>query len=142
MNEAVAALLVGHCGKRGCIRDTRRILVAEEFHITAKWNRRELPACAVAVVEAKKLRAEPNGENQYPDPASAGDQEMAELVEKHHQRQDEQEGDEEDRDERRGEHPHDDDRAEDPARGRPRAARDPERDASKDEGEGARTPTF
>lgn len=94
MNEAVAALLVGHRGKRGCIRDTRRILVAEEFHITAKWNRREFPARAETVVEAKKLRAEPNGENQDPDPAPAGDQEMAELVKEHHQRQDEQEGDE------------------------------------------------
>src|SRR3984893_9538190 len=94
MNEAVAALRIGHRGKRGCIRDTRRILVAEKFHITTKWNRREFPTRAVAVVEAKKLRAEPNGENQYPDPAPAGDQQMPELVEEHHQRQDEQEGDE------------------------------------------------
>src|SRR5258708_36755374 len=94
MNEAVAALLVGHWGKGGCIRDTRRILVAEEFHITAKWNRREFPARAVAVVEAKKLRAEPNGENQDPDPAPAGHQEKAELGEEHHQRQDEREGNE------------------------------------------------
>src|SRR3984893_19471103 len=94
MNEAVAALLICHRAKRGCIRDTRRILVSEKFHITTKWNRREFPTRAVAVVEAKKLRAEPNGENQYPDPAPAGDQEMAELVEEHHQRQEEQEGDE------------------------------------------------
>src|SRR3984893_7918290 len=94
MNEAVAALLIGHRGTPGRSRDTRRILVAEEFPITAKWNRREFPTRAVAVVEAKKLRAESNGENQYPDPAPAGDQEVAELVEEHHQRQDEQEGDE------------------------------------------------
>src|SRR5215831_13827971 len=94
MHKAVAALLIGHGGKRGGIRDAGRILVAKKFHITAEWNCREFPARAVAVVEAKKLRAEPNGENQYPDPAPAGDQEMAELVEEHHQRQDEQEGDE------------------------------------------------
>src|SRR3984893_7372219 len=94
MNEAVAALLICHRAKRGCIRDTRRILVAEKFHITTKWNRREFPTRAVAVVEAKKLRAESNGENQYPDPAPAGDQEVAEHVENHHQRQAEEEGDE------------------------------------------------
>src|SRR5215469_4736420 len=93
MHKAVAALLIGHGGKRGCIRDAGRVLVAEEFHITAEWNRREFPARAVTVVEAKKLGAEANGENQYPDPAPAGDQEMAELVEEHHQRQDEQKGD-------------------------------------------------
>src|SRR5262245_7473941 len=94
MNKAVLALLIGHGGKRGRIRDTGRILVAEEFHITAEWNGGELPAGAVTVVEAEKLRTEPDGENQYPHPAPAGDHEMAELVEEHHQRQDEQERDE------------------------------------------------
>src|SRR6266478_7032814 len=89
MNKAVSALLVGHGGKRGRIRDTGRVLVTEEFHIAAEWNGAEFPAGAVTVVEAEKLRAESDGENQHPHPAPAGDQEMPELVEEYHQRQDE-----------------------------------------------------
>src|SRR6516162_11150783 len=95
MNKAVPALLIGHGGKRGRIWDTGRVLVAEEFHITAERNGGQLPAGAVTVVKAKKLRAESDGENQHPHPAPAGDHEMAELVEEHHQRQDEQETEDE-----------------------------------------------
>jgi hypothetical protein len=43
----------------------------------------------MAIIEAEKLRAEANRENQDSDAASAGDEEMAEFVQEHHQRQDE-----------------------------------------------------
>ena len=84
---------VAHLGDRLMVRRAGGVLVAEEFHIAAKRNGRELPARAVAVVEADKFGAETDREHQDPDAAPARDQEMAELVEEHDDRQNEQERD-------------------------------------------------
>jgi hypothetical protein len=83
------ALFLGHGGKRHRIGNARGVLVTEEFYIPAERNSRHFPAGAMAIIEAEKLRAEANRENQDSDAASASDEEMAELVEEHHQRQDE-----------------------------------------------------
>ena len=71
---AATAAVVGHAGG---------VLVAEEFDVAAERDGGDLPAGAVAVVEAEQLRAEADGKRQDLDAAPAGDEEMAELVEEH-----------------------------------------------------------
>ena len=66
--------------------------VAEELHIAAERNRGNLPAGAVAVVEADEFRPEAERERQHFHAGPAGDQEVAELVEEHDDGQHEQEG--------------------------------------------------
>ena len=90
MDEAVPALLLAHGGYRRLVGNASRVFVAEELYVTAEWNGAQLPPRAMAVVEAEQFGTEPDGKDQHPDAAPAGDQEMAELVEKHHERQDEQ----------------------------------------------------
>ena len=89
--KAVLALILAHGGDRSLVGHACRVIIAEEFYITAEWNSAQLPPRVVAVVEAEEFRAKPDGEDQHPDAAPAGHQEMAELVEKHHDGQDEQE---------------------------------------------------
>ena len=89
MHEAVPALFFRHGCKCHRIGNARGVLVTEEFYIPAERNSGDFPAGAMAVIEAEKLRTKANRENQHPDAASTGDEEMAELVEEHHQRQDE-----------------------------------------------------
>ena len=72
------------------VRDARGILVAEEFHVAAKRNGGDLPARAVAVVEAGELGAKADRKYQHPDAAPARHQEMAKLVKEHDDRQNEQ----------------------------------------------------
>src|SRR5262245_1403110 len=86
MNEAVTALLFVHSGKRRQIGNARGVFVAEEFYVAAQWNGGYFPAGALAIIEAEKLGPESDRENQDADPASAGNHEMAEFVEEHHQR--------------------------------------------------------
>ena len=91
MNEAVLALLRAHGSNRRLVGNARRIIVAEEFYVAAKWNGAQLPSRVMAVVEAKKLRTETDGEHQHPDAAPARHQKMTKLVEEHHDGQNEQE---------------------------------------------------
>src|SRR5215470_11100719 len=93
VDEALAALLLAHVGKRGLIGNARRVLVAEELDVAAERHRGNLPAGAVAIVEPEEFRTETDGEHQYPDTTEARDQEMAELVEEYHDGQDEQKWD-------------------------------------------------
>ena len=83
MHEAVPALFLAHGGKRRRIGNARGILVTEEFYIAAERNGGDLPSGVVAIIEAEQLRAEADRKDQDLDAAPAGDQEMAELVEKH-----------------------------------------------------------
>ena len=69
----------------------RRVLVAEELHIAAERDGRDLPARATAVVEAGDFGTEAERESQHPDAAQAGHQEMAKLMKKHDNCQDEEE---------------------------------------------------
>ncbi len=69
----------------------RLALIAEEFDVAAERDRGQLPAGAVAVVEAQKFRAETDREGQDPHAGPARDQEVAKLMEEDDDRQDEQE---------------------------------------------------
>jgi len=92
MMEALAPLGRRHGGGSGSVgRRAGDILIAEEFDVTAERHGRNLPAGAVTIVEAHDFGAEPDREHHDPHPAQARDREMSELVEKHHDRQDEQE---------------------------------------------------
>src|SRR6185312_3958136 len=91
-HEGDLLLLLGHQRGGVPIRDTGRILVAEEFHKAAEGNGGEFPAGAVAVVEADDLRAEADGEGLHLHAAPAGNEEVPELVEEDDDGQDEQEG--------------------------------------------------
>ena len=85
------ALVGAHGRNGGLIRHARGVLVAEEFHVSAEWNCRELPAGAMPIIEPEQFRAESDRKDQYPHATPAGDQEMAELVEEHHEGENEQE---------------------------------------------------
>ena len=83
-----AAAMIGHAG---------RIFIAEEFHVAAQRNRRDLPAGAVAVVETARFRARIRWKTQHSDAAPARHQKMAKLMEKHDDRQHKQKGDDDSR---------------------------------------------
>jgi hypothetical protein len=91
VREADLAFGLVHGGERRLVRHARGVLVAEEFHIAAQRDGGELPTGAVAVREADELAAEADREHQDPHAAPACDHEVPELVEEHHDRQDEQE---------------------------------------------------
>ena len=91
--ETAGALFLGHAGERFGRRRRGLALVAEELHIAAERDRRNLPAGAMAVVEADQFRAEAERERQHLHAGPAGDQEVAELMEEYDDGQDEQEGD-------------------------------------------------
>ena len=90
MNEAVAALLLGHPGDGGLIWNAGGVVIAEEFHVTAKRNGRDFPARCMPIGKAKKLPAESDRKHQDFHAAPASDQKMPKLVEEDHERQDEQ----------------------------------------------------
>ena len=89
VDEAFAALVRAHGGEGGLIRHACGILVAEEFYVATKRNSRNLPAGAVPIVESEQFGTESDRKDQYPDTAPAGHQEVAQLVEEHHEGQDE-----------------------------------------------------
>src|SRR5690606_11509865 len=78
--ERVLAVLVRHAGDRVAARRAGGVLVAEELHIAAERNGRDLPARAVPVVEADQFRPEADRERLDSDATPAGDEEMAQLV--------------------------------------------------------------
>ncbi|MGY4294725.1 hypothetical protein ACVWXN_002820 [Bradyrhizobium sp. i1.4.4] len=90
--EAAGALLGRHGRERLGRRGRSLALVAEELDVAAERDRRDLPAGAMAVVETDQLRSETEREGQHPNARPARDQEMAEFMEEHDDRQDEQEG--------------------------------------------------
>ena len=61
--------------------------VADELDVAAERDRRQLPARAVAIVEADEFRAEADREGRHPDAAPAADEKVAHLVDEHHDRQ-------------------------------------------------------
>ena len=65
-----------------------------EFDIAAERNGRDAPARAKTVDSGPKLRPEADREGVDSHAAPAADDEMAELVDEHDQRQDEHEGNE------------------------------------------------
>ena len=94
VHEAVPTLVLTHGGNRSLVGYAGRVVVAEEFYITAKWNSRQFPSGAVTVVEAEQLGPKADGENQHSDAAPARDQEVAEFMKEHDDGQDEQKRDE------------------------------------------------
>src|SRR5262249_11138825 len=85
MNEAVAALLFAHGGKRRRIGNARGVFVAEEFYVTAQWNGGYFPAGAVAVIESEKLRPKTHREKHDADTAPTGHHGNDEFVGENHQ---------------------------------------------------------
>ena len=55
MEEAVAALGLGHVGDGGLVRHAGGVVIAKKLHIAAERNGRKLPAGAVAIVEARRV---------------------------------------------------------------------------------------
>ena len=92
MDKADLAIGVGHRRNRGLIRNAGGVFVAEELDVAAERNRGNLPARSVAVIESEQLRTEADGEDEDLNAIPARDQKMAELVEEHHDGQDEQKG--------------------------------------------------
>jgi hypothetical protein len=91
--EALLAFRLRHGGER-CARWRARLrFVAEELDVAAQWNRRNLPAGAVPVVETKKFRPEPERECQHFHAGPACDQEVTEFMEEDNDREHEQKGD-------------------------------------------------
>ncbi len=90
-----ADLLLGfaHGGAGVMVGHARRIVVAEEFHIAAERDGRDLPAGAVAVIEADEFRTEAERECEHFDAAPAGHQKVAKLVKENDNRQHKQERD-------------------------------------------------
>ena len=91
MEEALLAVGLAHAGKRGLVRRAGRAVVAEELHIAAERHRRELPAGAVAVIEAGQFGAEADRKYHHLDAAPPRHQEVPELVEEHDDAENEQE---------------------------------------------------
>ena len=89
--EAVPALLLGHRGQDRGVGYARFVVIAEEFDVASERNEGNLPSGAVAVVEAGYFRPEAHREDQHPNAAPAGHQEMAELMKENDDRQREQE---------------------------------------------------
>ena len=73
-----------HIGQTSPIGRARGVLVAKKFHIAAKGNRSDFPARAVAIVESEEFGPKTDRESQDAHPAPAGDEKMAELMEKDH----------------------------------------------------------
>ena len=89
--ETVLALFRGHAFE-GPLTCARCILVVDEFHIAAERDPGQPPARSVPVVETDDLGAEADRECLDRDAAPAGHEEVAELVEEHHDGEHEQEG--------------------------------------------------
>jgi hypothetical protein len=88
-----AGLLVGRHALQGRLGgNAGTVLVVEELDIAAERDPSDAPAGAVPVVKTVDLLAEADGKGLDLHAAPAGDQEMAELVNEHDHRQDEQEG--------------------------------------------------
>ena len=75
------------------VRRARRVHVADELDVAAERDGAELPARAVAVVEAEEFRAEADRERLDADAAPAADEVVAHLVDEDDDRQHEQERD-------------------------------------------------
>jgi hypothetical protein len=71
-------------------RSARLVLVPQELDVAAERNQRHAPARALAIVETEKLRSEADRKHLDGHAAPARHQEMAELVEKHDDGEDEQ----------------------------------------------------
>ena len=89
--EGHLALGLGQRLDFGGVRRARRIHVADEFHVAAERDRGQLPARAVAVVEAEKFGPEADRKGLYADAAPAPDQIVAHFMDEHDDGQDEQE---------------------------------------------------
>ncbi len=90
--EAFGAFAIVHGFEPRRFRNACGILVAEEFHIAAERNGRDLPAGAVPIVKAAEFGTKTDGKHQNPHAAQARDHEVPELVEKHHDAEHEEEG--------------------------------------------------
>ncbi len=83
----MGALLLRHGGELIHIGLAGGVLVAEESHITAEWNKGKLPAGAVSVGKSGNLRPEADRKSHNADAGPAADQIVAHLVHKNEQRQ-------------------------------------------------------
>ena len=91
--EASLALLLGQLLERpAAAAGARDVLVVDELHVAAERDPRDLPPRAVPVGEADDLGPEADREGLDAHPAPARHEEMAELVDEHHDGQDEEEG--------------------------------------------------
>src|SRR5205814_10011563 len=88
--KTVAAFRLAQLRDRLSVGHAGRVLVADEFHIAAERNGRELPAGAVAIGEAQKLAPEPDRKNLHPNAAPPRHEKMAEFVKENHDGQNEQ----------------------------------------------------
>ena len=91
--EGDLLLVVGQRFDLAGVRRARRVHVADEFHVAAERNGGNLPARAVAVVEADEFGTEADRERLDADAAPAADEVVAHLVHEHDDRQHEQERD-------------------------------------------------
>ena len=90
--EASRALFRRKLIERPATASTCNVLIVDELHIAAEWDPRDLPPRVVAVGKAHDLGPEADRERFDADPAPARDEEMTELVDKHHDGQNEKEG--------------------------------------------------
>ena len=73
-------------------RHARGIHVADELHISAERDRRDLPAGAVAVIPPDQFRPETDREGGDSYPAPAPDPEVPEFVHEHDDREHDEKG--------------------------------------------------
>jgi hypothetical protein len=93
VDETDFLFLLGHGGHSLMVGRACGVFVAEEFHIATKWDRRNLPAGAVAIIEADNFGTKADREGERLDAAPAGDQKMSKFMEKNDDGQNEQKGD-------------------------------------------------
>src|SRR5690606_19571310 len=92
--EEMRPLLVRDGAELVAIGNARGIFIASEFHIAAKRYPAHLPACAMPVIPADDLAAKTDGECIHLHAKPAGHGEVAELMEKHHDGQHKEKGNE------------------------------------------------
>jgi hypothetical protein len=88
--ETDLAFVLGHRRERVGGRSRGFGFIAEELHIAAERNGRDLPARAVTVVEAEKFRPEAERECEDLHAGPAGDEKVTEFVEENDEGEDEQ----------------------------------------------------
>src|SRR6185369_91853 len=90
-HEAVALFFFGH-GRGGVeIGRACRVVIAVELHVAAERHRGDLPAGAVAIIEAEQLGTEADREGEHLNAAPASYQEVAKLMKENNNRQYKQE---------------------------------------------------
>src|SRR5207247_1447522 len=90
-SEGLAAFAIVHClgWRRTC--NAGDAAIAQKLDIPAKRDGADLPPRAPTIVKPDQLRTEADGKCRHPDAAPTRNQKMAEFVEEHDDRQNEDE---------------------------------------------------